>query len=138
MVLWRLDIFAFLQARLSLCSSTMRSVLIFHVLIHLLQRRLSIHCPDYVADARFMCLNDKPTPAETSSTMRALQRALVYVIITLLNDSKRSLNKKMAAPSNKQIKSPHLLEIKAKLLPTFSLNCSISNIHTKKHASSFR
>ena len=39
MVLWRLDIFAFLQARLSLCSSTMRSVLIFHVLFHLLQRR---------------------------------------------------------------------------------------------------
>ena len=46
--------------------------------------------------------------------------------------------KKMAAPSNKQIKLPHWLEIKAKHLPTFSLNYSISYIHTKKHTSSFR
>ena len=45
---------------------------------------------------------------EASSTMWALQRALVSVIITLLNDSARLLNKKMAAPStcDKQIKSP--------------------------------
>ena len=44
----------------------------------------------------------------------------------------------MAAPSNKQIKSPHWLEVKVKHLPTFSLNCSISYIHTKKHTSPFR
>ena len=35
---------------------------------------------------------------EASSTMRALQRALVSVIITLLNDSERSLNKKWLCP----------------------------------------
>ena len=46
---------------------------------------------------------------EASSTVRALDRALVSVIITLLNDSERSLNKKMAAPSNKQIKSPQMV-----------------------------
>ena len=59
--------------------------------------------------------------------MRALQRAIVSVIIAaivsviiaLLNNSERSLNKKMAAPSNKQIKFPHWLEINAKHLPTF-------------------
>ena len=56
---------------------------------------------------------------EVSSKMRALQRAIVSVIIALLNNSERSLNKKMAAPSNKQIKFPHWLEINAKHLPTF-------------------
>ena len=44
----------------------------------------------------------------------------------------------MAAPTNKQIKYHHWLEIKAKHLPNFSLNCSISYIYTKKHTSSFR
>ena len=43
---------------------------------------------------------------EASTTMRALKRALVSVIMTLLNDSELSLNYKMAAPSNKQIKFP--------------------------------
>ena len=42
---------------------------------------------------------------EASSSMGALQRVLVNVIITLLNDSERSLSK-IAALSNKQIKSP--------------------------------
>ena len=41
---------------------------------------------------------------KAGSTARALGRALVSVSITLLNDSERSLNKKMEAPSNKQIK----------------------------------
>ena len=44
----------------------------------------------------------------------------------------------MAAPSSKQMKSHHWLEIKAKHLPTLSLNCSISHFHKKKHTSSFR
>ena len=54
--------------------------------------------------------------------MRALQRALVSVIITLLNDSERSLNKKWLRPVTNKSNPPHWLEIKAKNLPTFSLN----------------
>ena len=55
-------------------------------------------------------------------------------IITLLNDSERSLNK-MAAPSNKQINPPpppNGLEIKAKHLPAFSLNC-LFHISTQRN-----
>ena len=67
------------------------------------------------------------------------QRTLVSVTITLLNDSERSLNKKKwLRPVTNKSNSPHWLEIKVKHLPTFSLNCSISYILTKKHTSSFR
>ena len=76
--------------------------------------------------------------SEASSTIRMLQRALVSVIIALLNDSERSLNKKWLRPETNKIKFPHWLEIKAKHYPTFSLNCSISYIYTKKHTSSSR
>ena len=41
-------------------------------------------------------------------------------------------------PSNKQINSPHWLEIKAKHLPTLNLNCSVSYTHKKKHTTSFQ
>ena len=75
---------------------------------------------------------------EASSTVRALSRALFSVIITLLNDSERSLNKKWRRPVTNKSNPPKWLEIKAKHRPTFSLNCSISYIHTKKHTSSFR
>ena len=43
-----------------------------------------------------------------------------------------------ASLGNKQIKSHHWLEIKAKHLPTFSLNCFISYIHIKKQTLFFR
>ena len=72
--------------------------------------------------------------SEASSTVRAL----VSVIITLLNDSVRSLNKKWRRPVTNKSNPPKWLEIEAKHRPTFSLNCSISYIHTKKHTSSFQ
>ena len=71
------------------------------------------------------------TIPEASSTVRALGRALVSVIITLLNDSECTLNKKWRRPVTNKSNAPKWLEIKAKHHPTFSLNCSISYIHTK-------
>ena len=40
-------------------------------------------------------INCSPNPPEASLTMRALERALVIVIITLLNESERSVIKKL-------------------------------------------
>ena len=44
---------------------------------------------------------------EASSTVRALDRALVSVIITLLNDSERSLNKKWRRPVTNKSNPPN-------------------------------
>ena len=75
---------------------------------------------------------------EASSTIRAPQRALVSVIITLLNDSERWLNKKWLRPVTNKQNPPIGWKSKRKHSSIFSLDCSISYIHTKKHTSSFR
>ena len=63
--------------------------------------------------------NDTP---EMSSTMRALQRALVSVIITLLDDSERSLNKKWLCPVTNKSNTPLGWKSKRKiLLPSFKI-----------------
>ena len=80
----------------------------------------------------------KQLSPEASSTIRALQRALVSVINTLLNDSERSLNKKWLRPVTNKSNPPIGWKSKRKHLSTFSWNCSISYIHSKKHTSSFR
>ena len=63
---------------------------------------------------------------------------IVTEYAALMNDSERSLNKKWRRQVTNKPNPPKWLEIKAKHRPTFSLNCSISYIHTKKHTSSFR
>ena len=68
--------------------------------------------------------------------MQELDRALVSVNISLLNDSERILNKKMEAPCNLQIKRNNWKESKAKHLSICSLNCFIS--YTQGIALSFQ
>ena len=61
---------------------------------------------------RFVNITCSRTP-EASSTVRALGRALVSFIITLLNDSERSLNKIWRRPVTNKSNPPKWLEIKA-------------------------
>ena len=71
--------------------------------------------------------------AVASSTMRALRRALVSVIISLLNDSECSLNRKWLRIVTNKSNPTHWLEINAKHLPTFGSNGSISYISTQRN-----
>ena len=66
---------------------------------------------------------------EASSTMRALQRVLVSVIIIFLNDSERSLNKKWLRPVTNKSTPPLVGNQSENAFP------SISYIRTKKHTS---
>ena len=52
---------------------------------------------------------EKRYQPEASSTVRALGRALVSVIITLLNDSERSLNKKWRRPVTNKSNPPQMV-----------------------------